>query len=64
VAIPFSVIADPRLALRVSNGVAVLILFLAGYQLGRYSGHRPWKMGVAMVAVGSAMVGVTIAAGG
>jgi hypothetical protein len=64
VVIPFTIIRDPRLALRVSNGVAVAILFLAGHQFGRYSGHRPWRMGLAMVAVGGAMVGITIAAGG
>jgi VIT1/CCC1 family predicted Fe2+/Mn2+ transporter len=64
VVIPFIVIHDPRLALRVSNGVAVVMLFLAGYRLGRYAGHRPCRMGLAMVAVGGALVGITIAVGG
>lgn len=64
VVIPFTVIRDPRLALHASNGVAVMMLFLAGYQFGRYAAHRPWRMGLAMVAVSGALVGVTIALGG
>jgi VIT1/CCC1 family predicted Fe2+/Mn2+ transporter len=35
-----------------------------GYAYGRYSGRRPIQMGVAMVILGSAMVGITIALGG
>ena len=31
---------------------------------GRYVGNHPWKMGLAMVLVGAAMVGMTIALGG
>jgi hypothetical protein len=64
VVIPFTVIRDPRLALHVSNGVAVVMLFLAGNQFGRYAGHRPWRMGLAMVAVSGVLVGVTLALGG
>jgi hypothetical protein len=64
VVIPFSIITDPNLALRVSNGIAVGMLFLAGYQFGCHSGHRPWRMGLTMVAAGGALVGITIALGG
>jgi len=64
VVIPFTVIHDPKLALRVSNGVAVVMLFLLGYKFGQYSGYRSWRMGLAMVAVGGALVVITIAAGG
>jgi len=64
VVIPFTVIRDPRLALRVSNGVAIVMLFLTGYRFGHLAGHRPWKMGLAMVAVGGVLVGLTIALGG
>jgi VIT1/CCC1 family predicted Fe2+/Mn2+ transporter len=64
VVIPFTMIPNPRLALHVSNGVAVVMLFLAGYQFGRYAGLRPWRMALAMVAVSGALVGVTIALGG
>jgi hypothetical protein len=64
VVIPFTLVRNPRLALHVSNGVAVVMLFLTGYQFGRYAGHRPWRMGLSMVAVGGTLVGVTIALGG
>jgi len=64
VVIPFIVIHDPRLALRVSNGVAVVMLFVVGYRLGRVAGYRPWRMGLAMVAISGALVGITIALGG
>jgi hypothetical protein len=64
VALPFTVIRDPKLALRISNGVAIVMLFLTGYRFGRHAGHRPWRMGLAMVAVGAALVSLTIALGG
>ena len=44
VAIPFALIRDARLALRVSNGIAIVMLFLAGYAFGRQAGHRPLGM--------------------
>ena len=53
-----------RLALRVSNAVAVVMLFLSGYVYGQYSGQHPWKVGLGMVVLGAAMVGITIAFGG
>jgi len=64
VAIPFIFIRDARLALRVSNAVAIALLFMAGYRFGYYSGFRPGRVGLAMVIVGMAMVGITIAFGG
>jgi VIT1/CCC1 family predicted Fe2+/Mn2+ transporter len=60
VVFPFLLIDDPKVALRASNGVAVLMLFFAGYALGRYSGRRPWLTGLAMVLIGGALVGITI----
>lgn len=64
VLIPFAVISNARPALRVSNGVAIVMLFLTGYAFGRHSGHRPAKMGIAMVILGGVMVGITILLGG
>ena len=55
---------NARLAIRISNGIAIAMLFLVGYFLGRHAGDRPWQMGLAMVLVGSALVGMTIALGG
>jgi VIT1/CCC1 family predicted Fe2+/Mn2+ transporter len=64
VAIPFMLTNDARLALRVSNAVAVVMLFLCGYLFGRHSGLRPWATGLCSVAVGGALVVVAIALGG
>src|SRR5262249_30756216 len=64
VAIPFMVTADAKLALRVSNAVAIVMLFLCGYAFGHRSGIRPWATGVVMVAVGIALVAITISLGG
>jgi VIT1/CCC1 family predicted Fe2+/Mn2+ transporter len=62
--IPFIFISRARLALRISNGIGIAMLFLCGYAFGHYSGFRPWRMGLLMVLVGGAMVGITIALGG
>jgi VIT1/CCC1 family predicted Fe2+/Mn2+ transporter len=64
VAIPFLCMHDAALALRISNGIAVLMLFLCGYAYAKYADLRPWLTGMAMVALGSALVGLTIALGG
>ena len=64
IVIPFLLIGDARFALRVSNAVAIAMLFLCGFFFGRYAGFQPAAMGVAMVAIGCALVGVAIALGG
>ncbi|HKY87772.1 MAG TPA: VIT1/CCC1 transporter family protein [Pseudorhodoplanes sp.] len=64
VVIPFIFIDDARLALRLSNGIAIAMLFVCGYAFARYAGIRPWIMGVLMVVIGSALTGVAIALGG
>jgi hypothetical protein len=64
VAIPFLVMHDAMLALRVSNAIAIVLLFVGGYRLAKYIGTRPWRTGLAMVAIGAALVGLTIALGG
>ncbi len=64
VIIPFLLIQNPWPALRVSNGVAIVMLFLGGYYFARYSGLAKIRTGVVMVLLGVAMVGLTIALGG
>lgn len=64
VIIPFAMITNARLALRVSNCVAVCMLFVAGYTFGRYAGHRPWRMAGTMVFLGILLVVTTIFLGG
>ena len=62
--IPFLLVDDPARALRLSNGVAVVSLFLAGWSLGKATGVRAWLLGLVMVVLGSAMVAATVALGG
>jgi VIT1/CCC1 family predicted Fe2+/Mn2+ transporter len=64
VVIPFLILSDAMLALRISNGIAIVLLFVAGYSLAKSSGHRPWLTGLVMVGIGVALVGLTIALGG
>ena len=64
VVLPFVFIQDARLALHVSNGVAIALLFAGGLALGRYAGLRPLLTGLFMVAIGVVLVGITIALGG
>jgi hypothetical protein len=64
VTIPFMVMVDAGPALRVSNAIAVVLLFVAGHAFGRITGRRPMWTGSAMVVLGSMLVGITIALGG
>jgi VIT1/CCC1 family predicted Fe2+/Mn2+ transporter len=64
VALPFLIIHEPYLAMRISNAVAILCLFLTGWVLGRYAGLSSWRMGSWMVLLGVVLVGITLALGG
>ena len=50
--------------MRVSNAIAIGLLFLSGYAFGRIAEYRPWLTGLAMVVLGSALVAITMALGG
>ena len=62
--LPFVFVEDVGRALRLSNAVAVVSLFFAGYSLGKATGVRAWLLGLAMVVLGIALVALTIALGG
>jgi hypothetical protein len=64
VVIPFIIMKDAMAALRVSNAIALVMLFLAGFALGRYAHYRPWLLGLLMAIIGSVLVVITIALGG
>jgi VIT1/CCC1 family predicted Fe2+/Mn2+ transporter len=64
VVVPFLVLDEPRAALRTSNAVAVVMLFAAGWSLGRHAGRSAWATGLGTVAVGLALVAITMALGG
>ena len=64
VVVPFIFMKHVELAMRTSNGIAVAMLFITGFAYGRCAGRSPWGFGVAMVLLGGALVGLTIALGG
>lgn len=64
VVIPFLFIKEPAKALRVSNAVAIIIMFICGWLLGRYSGRKPWFTGFMMSLIGIILVTIAISLGG
>lgn len=64
VALPFGFIDDLALAMRVSNGVALFMLFVGGYLLARYAGFHRFITAVSYTLIGVALVLITMALGG
>ncbi|MGA8051869.1 MAG: hypothetical protein WCA09_16940 [Burkholderiales bacterium] len=65
VVVPFLLTQDAALAMRWSRAIAVGMLFLAGFALGRHAGHaHPVRTGTAMAALGTVLVLVVMALGG
>lgn len=64
VVLPFFFLQELQVALRLSNAVAIVLLFGASYKLAQYSGLRPFRTGAAMVGIGVALVAIAIALGG
>jgi hypothetical protein len=64
VVIPFIVMRNAMPAMRVSNVIAVTMLFMTGYAYGRLTGYRPFGMGISMVVLGAVLVAMTMALGG
>jgi len=64
VALPFIFLGNAQVALRVSNAIAIGMMFLCGYAFGRDTGVRPWLAGLAMMVAGTALAGIAIALGG
>jgi VIT1/CCC1 family predicted Fe2+/Mn2+ transporter len=64
VVVPFLVVREAQIALRVSNAVAVVSLFAMGWSWARASGGRPLLAGLALVLLGLALTGVIVALGG
>ena len=65
VTLPFLLIGDVSWALRTSNAIAVVLLFLVGTGLGRdMELEVPWIAGVIVALFGTILVAITIALGG
>lgn len=64
VSLPFLFMQDAHRAIRVSNVIALVMLFFGSRQLALYAGLSPWRLGTGMLAVGTTLVLATIALGG
>ena len=64
VVIPFVFIDNTQVALRASNLVAIVMMFVCGWQVAKYVGLNKWRMSLAIALIGIFLVGVTIALGG
>lgn len=64
VVVPFFFVRDVKLALRLSNGIAIAMLFLLGRGAARHAGGSPARFGLWMVVLGCALVAAIVALGG
>ncbi|WP_160105797.1 hypothetical protein [Pseudomonas izuensis] len=62
--VPFMLLDQTMLAVRVSNLVGVGMLFVAGWILSRYAGVKPWLGGFTLAIAGSLLIVAIIALGG
>ena len=63
-AIPFVVLDNARLALRLSNAILLALLFIIGCWWARYTLSKPWVVGLGFLVGGCALVLAAIALGG
>jgi VIT family len=64
VVIPFIFMHSTLPALRVSNAIAIVMMFMTGYSYGRLIGYHPLGVAIAMVILGAIVVSATIVLGG
>jgi VIT1/CCC1 family predicted Fe2+/Mn2+ transporter len=64
VTLPFMFMQEAMPALRVSNAIAIAMLFVIGWFYGRGIGRSPWLFGVSMVLLGAGLVAMAIPLGG
>jgi VIT1/CCC1 family predicted Fe2+/Mn2+ transporter len=62
--LPFMVMQEPQLALRASHAIAVAMLFVLGWKLGRWSGASPLGSGALLALVGVVLAVLCVALGG
>ena len=62
---PFMVIGDVVQAMHVAQAITLVMLFFAGFALGRYAGYaRPARTGLLMSAFGAVLITIVKALGG
>jgi hypothetical protein len=63
-AAPFLVFEDVSVALRVSNGIVLAMMFVSGILGARHAGLPPLKTGFGVAAIGVVLVAITMLLGG
>jgi len=64
VVVPFLLMHDALPALRVSHGIALVMLVAAGWSLGEHAGRPGWRWGLTMGTLGFGLAGFTMVLGG
>ena len=65
VVIPFMLTSDAAVAMNWSRAITLIMLFLAGFTLGRHAGYRlPLVSGLLMASMGAALIAAVKALGG
>jgi VIT1/CCC1 family predicted Fe2+/Mn2+ transporter len=62
--VPLLLVDNLRIAVRLSNAVAIVMLFFVGYQNARYTGGNRLRAGVVMCLLGVVIVAACVALGG
>jgi hypothetical protein len=62
--LPFLVLDEPHLALRISNAILLGLLFFVGWRMARHTLARPWIVGATFLMVGLLLVLIAIPLGG
>ena len=62
--LPFLLIGNEVLALRVSNGLILAMLFAMGWRWAAFANMSRVKTGLGLLAMGLVLVAITIALGG
>lgn len=64
VVLPFLFVSTTELAVRLSQAISLVMLYIAGAALAHYSGGRAWLGGLTMAGTGAALIAAIIALGG
>jgi hypothetical protein len=64
IVLPFVFIDNAQLALRVSNAIGLIIMFMAGNLIGKKTGHHPVVLGFLFAILGAGIVSFTMYLGG
>ncbi|MGJ7514571.1 hypothetical protein ACSFE6_09585 [Pseudomonas baetica] len=62
--VPFLLLEQTMLAVRISNLIGLGVLFIAGWMLARYAGAKPWQGAIALTITGALLIAAIIALGG